>query len=227
MSSTEPIVFVIDDDAEVCLGLVRLLRAAGRVADGFGSAQEFLERAPRDRPGCLVADVYLPQVGGLLLVDMLRAGGCLLPVVFITGRADVPTTVRAMKRGAIDFLLKPVDDGELLAAIDRAVERDLEGRRVRTQRAEAGRRLNSLTPRERQVFALVVTGMLNKQIAGDLGTTEQTVKVHRARVMQKMEAASLAELVRLAAELDLAVGSVHRDRTGVGGLNGASRRDAS
>jgi FixJ family two-component response regulator len=221
-------VFVIDDDAEVRTGLVRLLRVAGRQADAYGSAQEFLERAPREAPGCLVADVFLPQVDGLLLVDMLRAAGCTLPVVFITGRVDVPTTVRAMKRGAIDFLLKPVDDTELLRAVDRAVERDLEERRARTQRAETERRFASLTPRERQVLALVVTGRLNKQIAGSLGTAQRTIKVHRARVMRKMGAGSLAELVRLAAQLDLAVGSPHAVRTvGIGGILSDARRDAS
>jgi FixJ family two-component response regulator len=174
-----------------------------------------------------VADVYLPQVDGLVLVDLLRSAGCSLPVIFITGRADVPTTVRAMKRGAIDFLLKPVDEAELLDAIDRAVERDRQERRARAERAEAARRLESLTPRERQVFELVVTGLLNKQIAGDLGTTEQTVKVHRARVMQKMGAASLPDLVRLAAQLDLAVGSAAAERVRAGRLVNAAERSAS
>jgi FixJ family two-component response regulator len=227
VNHTEPHVFVIDDDDEVRRGLVRLLRAAGRPAEGYASAQDFLERAPRNEPGCLVADVYLPQVDGLVLVDLLRSAGCTLPVIFITGRADVPTTVRAMKRGAIDFLLKPVNEAELLDAIDRAVERDCQERRARAERAEAARRLESLTPRERQVFELVVTGLLNKQIAGDLGTTEQTVKVHRARVMQKMGAASLPDLVRLAAQLDLAVGSAAADRVRNGGLISASERSAS
>jgi FixJ family two-component response regulator len=133
-----------------------------------------------------------------------------------------------MKRGAIDFLLKPVDDTELLRAVDRAVERDLEERRARTQRAETERRFASLTPRERQVLALVVTGRLNKQIAGSLGTAQRTIKVHRARVMRKMGAGSLAELVRLAAQLDLAVGSPHAVRTvGIGGILSDARRDAS
>jgi RNA polymerase sigma factor (sigma-70 family) len=227
VNHTEPHVFVIDDDDEVRRGLVRLLRAAGRPAEGYASAQDFLERAPRHEPGCLVADVYLPQVDGLVLVDLLRSAGWTLPVIFITGRADVPTTVRAMKRGAIDFLLKPVNEAELLDAIDRAVERDRQERQARAERAEAARRLESLTPRERQVFELVVTGLLNKQIAGDLGTTEQTVKVHRARVMQKMGAASLPDLVRLAAQLNLAVGSAAADRVRAGGLVNATERSAS
>lgn len=227
MTLTEPNVFVIDDDEEVRRSLVRLLRAAGRPAEGYASAQDFLERAARHEPGCLVADVYLPQVDGLVLVELLRAAGCTLPVIFITGRADVPTTVRAMKSGAVDFLLKPVNEIELLDAIDRALERDRDERRMRAERAEAARRLESLTPRERQVFELVVTGLLNKQIAGDLGTTEQTVKVHRARVMQKMGAASLPDLVRLAAQLDLAVGSAAAERVRAAGLVSTSERSVS
>jgi len=203
MSADQPLVWILDDDVEICRALGRLLRAAGRAVATFASAAEFLALEMADRPGCLVADLYLPQLTGLDLLSILRASGRETPVIFITGEGDVPMSVRAMKAGAVDFLTKPVDDVDLLAAVDRALDSDA---RIREERAELdvlARRFESLTPREREVFAWVVRGFLNKQIAGRLGTTQQTVKVHRGRAMQKMGADSLAQLVHFAERLGI------------------------
>lgn len=199
----EPTVFVLDDDAEVRKALARLLRSAGYRTETFASALEFLEREAVDRPGCLVSDLRLPEIDGLDLFATLRSSGRGTPVVFLTGFGDVPTSVQAMKAGAVDFLTKPVDDGDLLDAVERAIIRDGETRRNRAEQRELARRFASLTPREREVFALVAEGLLNKQIAGRLGTTDHTVKVHRGRVMQKMGARSLAQLVRFAEGLSV------------------------
>jgi FixJ family two-component response regulator len=194
------LVFVVDDDASVRKSLARLVKAAGYEAETFASVRDFLARRPFDGPCCLVLDVRMPGLTGLDLQEALRAAGQRLSIVFITGYRDVPVSVRAMKGGAVDFLTKPVDEGTLLGAIQQAVARTLADRRQQARVAEIRSRITTLTPREAAVFALVVTGMLNKQIGSELGIAEKTVKVHRARVMEKMRAGSLAELVRLAGE---------------------------
>jgi FixJ family two-component response regulator len=193
-----PIVFVVDDDASVRRSLTRLLAAAGYVVEAFASAPEFLEREPPAGPCCLVLDVRMPGLTGLDLQRALAGAGRRMPIIFVTGHADVQMSVTAMKGGAVDLLTKPVDDTELLGAIQRAVAKDAQDLGAEARLAEIDQRVKTLTPRETEVFALVVTGMLNKQIAFELGISEKTVKVHRARVMEKMRAGSVADLVRLA-----------------------------
>ena len=195
-----PLVFLVDDDASVRKSLARLVKTAGYEAELFASVPDFLARAPYDGPCCLVLDVRMPGLTGLDLQEALRVAGQRLSIVFITGHRDVPVSVKAMKAGAVDFLTKPVDAETLLEAIRQAVARTLTDRRRQARVTEIRGRIASLTPREAAVFALVVTGMLNKQIGSQLGIAEKTVKVHRARVMEKMRAGSLAELVRLADE---------------------------
>jgi FixJ family two-component response regulator len=191
-------VFIVDDDPSVRKSLTRLIEGAGYTVKAFGSAREFLEAAPAPGPCCLVLDIRMPGTTGLDLQQMLAQTLHRIPVVFVTGHGDVPTTVRAMKAGAIDFLTKPFAAKDLLDAIRRALDKDARDLGTEAHMRSIHARVKTLTPRERQVFALVVTGMLNKQIAARLGIVEKTVKVHRARVMEKMRAGSVAELVRLA-----------------------------
>jgi len=191
-------VFVVDDDSSVRKGLSRLVTKAGYEAETFSSVRDFLARPSYDGPSCLVLDVRMPGLTGLDLQEALRAAGRRLAIVFITGWGDVRASVAAMKGGAVDFLTKPLDEGTLLASVKQAVARTLAERRELARVTEVRQRISTLTPREAEVFALVVTGMLNKQIGDRLGIVEKTVKVHRARVMEKMQADSLAALVRLA-----------------------------
>jgi FixJ family two-component response regulator len=199
------VVFVVDDDPSVRKSLTRVISAAGYAVEAFASAPEFLERVPATGPCCLVLDVRMPGITGLDLQTTLAQAVHQIPIVFITGHGDVAMSVTAMKAGAVDFLTKPFDGKALLAAIRRAVEKDTRDRGAEARTGDIQARVGLLTARERQVFALVVTGMLNKQIAAELGIVEKTVKVHRARVMDKMRAASVAELVRLAADVGVIV----------------------
>jgi FixJ family two-component response regulator len=192
-------VFVVDDEPAVRKSLWRLLRSAGFETESFGSPEEFLRRLPADdAPGCLILDVSMPGLDGLALQRELASSGNALPIVFLTGHGDIPQSVQAMKGGATDFLTKPVDDEVLLGAVRQALEKGRAGREAREEAADIRRRMATLTPREREVLDGVVAGRLNKQIGGDLGISEKTVKVHRGRVMEKMGAASLAELVHIA-----------------------------
>ncbi len=205
MTAVEPLVLVVDDDPSVRKSLTRLLASADYAVEAFASAQEFLARAPHPGPCCLVLDVRMPGLTGIQLQELLAATGRRMSIVFVTGHADVPTSVKAMKAGAVDLLTKPVDVQDLIAAIQRAVTRDEHDRVTEARLAEVRRRVGMLTAREVEVFARVVTGMLNKQIGAALGIGEKTVKVHRARVMEKMQAGSVAELVRLADEAGVTV----------------------
>ena len=196
----ETLVGIVDDDQSVRKGLARLIKAAGYRVEVFASAREFLARPEQEEPCCLLLDLRMPGLTGLELQEALATAGRHMSIVFISGHGDVVGSVRAMKGGAIDFLTKPVDARELLGTIERAVAKTSTAQREHVRAMDLQGRLETLTVREAQVFALVVTGMLNKQIAADLGIVEKTVKVHRARVMEKMRAGSLAELVRLADE---------------------------
>ena len=191
------IVFVVDDDLSVREGLERLLHAAGWEVETFASAQEFLDHRKENIPSCLVLDVQLPGLSGLDLQKRIAAANREIPIVFITGHGDVPTSVRAMKAGAVEFLVKPFSDQDLLDAIRQAVKRDQSARYQNAQMQDLWRRYELLTPREREVMQRVVSGLLNKQVAAELGTSEITIKVHRGQVMQKMQANSLVDLVRM------------------------------
>jgi FixJ family two-component response regulator len=196
-SSLGPTVFVVDDYAPGRRSISRLLRTAGFAVTAFASAKEFLAQYDPQTPGCLVLDLAMPAVSGLELQGILADRGSLLPIIFLTAYGDIPKSVQAMKLGASDFLTKPVNDEDLLAAVRVAIEKHRALRREQAELSEIRARLATLTPREREVLEYVVAGKLNKQIAGDLGTVEQTVKVHRAHVMQKMKVHSVAELVGL------------------------------
>ncbi|WP_141588663.1 response regulator transcription factor [Myxococcus sp. AB056] len=189
-------IFLVDDDASVLRGVGRLLRAAGHAMKPFASPSEFLAQLSGDTPGCAVLDLRMPGLNGLELQQAMESKGCHLPVIFISGHGDVPASVRAMKAGAVDFLLKPFDEQQLLGAISLALAKDAAARAGRAETAALHARHAVLTPREREVCALVAQGMTNKEVAQRLGTTEKTIKVHRSRVIQKLDVDSVAELVR-------------------------------
>ena len=203
MPDSQAIVFVVDDDASVREALGRLIRSAGLRVEAFASAEEFLNRPRADAPSCLVLDVRLPDLSGLDLQRRMVDANNDIPIVFITGHGDIPTTVRAMKAGAVEFLTKPLVEGDVLESIRHAIARDRAVRRHHAETAELRARYASLTPREQEVMAWVVSGRLNKQIAGELGISEETVKVHRGHVMRKIGADSVAELVRMSERLGI------------------------
>ena len=203
MKDTPPVVFVVDDEPSVCVALTRLIRSVGLDVQTFASAREFLSADRPNTPGCLVLDVRLPEISGLDLQQKLAEAKVDIPIIFITGHGDIPMSVRAMKAGAVEFLTKPFKDQELLDALQQAIAQDRSARQHRAELAGLQARYDLLTPREREIFPLVTSGLLNKQIAADLGRSEKTIKIHRSQVMQKMEADSLADLVRMAAKLGL------------------------
>ena len=194
-------VFILDDDADVRASIRDLVESVGLRAESFASAREFLSGPRRGGPCCMVLDVRMPGISGLDLQEELRRAGIGIPIIFVTGYADIPMTVKAIKSGAVEFLTKPFRDQDLLDVIQRALSRDRENREQQRQLAELRERYARLSAREREVMALVVSGLLNKQIAAELGASEPTVKIHRGHVMQKMEAGSLPELVRMADRL--------------------------
>jgi FixJ family two-component response regulator len=204
MEELESIVLIIDDDPLYRASTERLVRSVGLRVQSFESAREFLSSRRPNVPSCLVLDVRMPGLSGLDLQLELAKVGVQMPIIFVTGHGDIPMSVQAMKAGAVEFLVKPFRDQALLDAIDQAIGRDRVARRQRVRNVELHRRYESLGPREREVFQLVVSGMLNKQIADKLGTTERTIKFHRGQIMRKMEVKSLAELVRIADALGIA-----------------------
>ena len=201
MNETLPIVFVVDDESAVGVSIKRLLHSVGIEARHFTSASEFLRAKRPDAPGCIVLDVRLPDLSGLDLQQELAKANVDLPVIFVTGHADIPMTVRAMKAGAVEFLTKPFREQELLEAVQRAISRHRQTRDQRASMKVLQSRYELLTPREREVFPLVASGLLNKQVAAELNASEKTIKVHRGQLMQKMEAHSLSDLIRMAEQL--------------------------
>jgi FixJ family two-component response regulator len=208
MTEPLPTVFVVDDDASVRKSLVRLLKSAGYRPESFASAEEFIDRWERDPvPGCVLLDIQMPGLDGLQLQQKLQTTTHGIPIIFITGHGDIPLSVTAMKAGAVDFFPKPFNDEDLLRAIREAIQRDVQERSERAERAIVAQRFETLTPREREVLALVVQGLLNKKIAFALGASEKTIKIHRGRVMEKMKVPSVADLVRAAEKIGLPPGS--------------------
>ena len=201
MSEPDPVVFVVDDDPSVRRSTERLLRSAGLTVQTYSSAQEFL-RHPPEGPACLVLDVRMPGLSGMDLQRELAQSGIHIPIIFITAHGDIPMSVRAMKAGAVEFLTKPFRSRSLLDAVQVAIERDRSAHKERSETRELHERYEQLTPREREVMPLIASGMLNKQVAGELSTTERTIKFHRAHIMQKMKAQSLADLVRMVEKLE-------------------------
>jgi FixJ family two-component response regulator len=201
MNETLPIVFVVDDESAVGVSIKRLLHSVGLEARHFSSASEFLRANRPDAPGCIVLDVRLPDLSGLDLQQELAKANVDLPVIFVTGHADIPMTVRAMKAGAVEFLTKPFREQELLEAVQRAISRHRQTRDQRASMRVLQSRYELLTPREREVYPLVAGGLLNKQVAAELNASEKTIKVHRGQLMQKMEAHSLSDLIRMAEQL--------------------------
>jgi FixJ family two-component response regulator len=203
VTTAEAVVFLVDDDASMLRALSRLLKTTGHRVEAFASPREFLDRPPHDGPGCLVLDLKMPGLSGLDVQEALSAGARALPIVFISGHGKIPAAVRAMKAGAVDFLTKPFPDDTLLASVQTAIQRSLALRRDQAEVEDLETRFRTLTPREREVLPLVAKGLPNKQIASRLGTSLQTIKVHRARIMAKMGAGSLADLVRMASRAGL------------------------
>jgi len=213
MTEPAPIVFVVDDEPSVRRAIKRLVESEGLRVELFGSAPEFLQGRRPDAPSCLVLDIKLPGITGLDFQHQLSEAGIRIPIIFITGHGDIPMTVRAMKAGAVEFLTKPFLGENLLDAIQVALERDRARRQQESEIAVLWERFESLTPREQEILPLVVSGRPNKQIAADLGTSEITIKVHRGSIMRKMQAESLADLVRMAGRLDLPAGQLSSNRT--------------
>ena len=211
-SGTTELVCVVDDDQSMRRGLRRLLKSAGYAAETFSSAEDYLAREIFKGPICLVLDVRMPGLKGPGLQEALEKPGACEQIVFLTGHGDVPTATRAMKKGAVDFLTKPFKPGELLKCVERALARSAEQRRVIAEKDEARHLFDLLTPREFEVMQLVITGMLNKQIAGELGRAEKTVKVHRGRVMQKLGITSVAELIKLVQKAGIASAAIHKTK---------------
>ena len=209
MTEPAPVVYVVDDDPDVLKGIERLLESAGLAVAAFASPRRFLERYDPDAAGCLVLDLEMPGLSGLELQAMLEQRASHLPIVFLTGRGDIAASVRAMKLGAADFLTKPVDADDLIAAVDAALERNREQRADRAERHLVANRLAALTARERKVFELIALGRLNKQIAAECGTVEKTIKFHRANLMRKLGVRTVADLVRLAERAG--TGKAHSD----------------
>jgi FixJ family two-component response regulator len=205
MSPAKPAVYVVDDDPSVRVAMERLLKSVGLTVITFASARQFLDQATPEWSGCLIVDLRMPGMGGLDLQDQLSARPVSLPVIFLTGYGTVPASVRAMKAGAVDFLEKPVDDQTLLDAVHKALKKDREDRLNRAEMQALHQRLAALTPREYEVLTFIISGRLNKQVAAALGTTEKTIKVHRARILKKLQCASLAELVRLAGKAGIKI----------------------
>jgi len=203
MADDNPIVFIVDDDESIRNALSRLIKSVGLKVETFSSANDFLKHDPYDGPACLVLDIRMPGLSGLDLQAELAKAKRTLSIVFITGHGNIPMSVQAIKAGAVDFLEKPFEEQDLLDAVNLAIQKDRAAKEKLAELRKIQERVESLTPREREVFALVVIGMLNKQIAFEMGIGEKTIKVHRARVMQKMQAESFADLVRLAEKLGI------------------------